>query len=81
MTFEEYLSSKSIDSGKFRAAEPLRWEEWRTQFDLMHPNSFTARYLYLINPTRRKYHCPLQPAAGKQPAPERAALIMKPKIS
>lgn len=81
MTFEEYLSSKSIDSEKFRAAEPQHWAEWHSRFDLMHPASFTARHLYLINPLRRKYHRPAPAAAAKQPASDRPTPILKPKLS
>ena len=53
--FEAYLSSKRIDSGAFRNAEPELWESWKRDFDQMHPNSFTVQKLNLINPVRRKY--------------------------
>jgi hypothetical protein len=55
MTFEEYLTSKKIDSVAFKAAEPGRWQEWAEVFPKMSPTSFTAQKLYLINPVRRKY--------------------------
>ena len=55
MTFEEYLVSKKIDSGAFSKNEPEVWATWKTEFDQMHPQSFTAQKLYLINPIRRKY--------------------------
>jgi hypothetical protein len=53
--FESYLISKKIDSGRFLKAEPEVWKTWKSEFDQMHPNSFTAQKLYLINPVRRKY--------------------------
>jgi hypothetical protein len=53
--FEAYLISKKIDSGRFLKAEPEVWKTWKSEFDQMHPNSFTAQKLYLINPVRRKY--------------------------
>jgi hypothetical protein len=55
VNFEEYLISKKIDSAAFLGAEPERWKTWRDEFEQMHPNSFTAQKLYLINPLRRKY--------------------------
>jgi hypothetical protein len=55
MTFEEYLVSKKIDQGLFKDAEPKLFQEWKNEFEQLHPNSFTAQKLYLINPIRRKY--------------------------
>lgn len=55
MNFEEYLLSKNIDSAAFRTAEPEVWEGWRSEFESLHPASFTAQKLFLINPIRRKY--------------------------
>jgi len=58
MSFEEYLITKKIDATAFKTAEPARWKEWQREFVQVHPNSFTARNLYLINPIRRKYPLP-----------------------
>ena len=55
MTFEQYLISKKIDSALFYENEPHLFDAWKLQFDQMHPQSFTAQKLYLLNPTRRKY--------------------------
>lgn len=55
MDFEAYLVSKKIDSNAFKTAEPVVWNAWNAEFKVMHPNSFTAQKLYLINPVRRKY--------------------------
>jgi hypothetical protein len=55
MTFEEYLVSKKIDQKTFKQAELKLYESWKVEFETMHPNSFTAQKLYLINPIRRKY--------------------------
>lgn len=63
MNFEAYLISKKIDSEAFRKAEPAVWELWDEEFEQMHPNSFTSRKLYLINPVRRKYPLKEQVAA------------------
>lgn len=67
MEFEAYLASKRIDSVRFSAAEPDLWKSWKSDFDHMHPNSFTVRYLNLINPVRRKYQ--LLVADTPKPAP------------
>ena len=56
MTFEEYLIDKKIDSDLFKNGDPALWTEFKSQFATMHPKSFTAQKLYLINGIRRKYH-------------------------
>jgi hypothetical protein len=55
MTFEEYLISKKIDLKAFQQNENDLFETWKSEFAQMHPHSFTAQKLYLINPLRRKY--------------------------
>jgi hypothetical protein len=64
VNFEEYLSSKNIDSDAFRNAEPVVWETWKTELEQMHPNSFTIQKLNMINPVRRKY--PLKQVAKQE---------------
>ena len=64
MTFEEYLISKKIDSQAFQQTENERWNEFKNLFEQVHPNSFTAQKLYLINPIRRKF--PLQTIANSK---------------
>lgn len=55
MTFEEYLLSKKIEENQFKQREPSRYAEWKTEFEVMHPESFTTRKKFLINEIRRKY--------------------------
>jgi hypothetical protein len=55
MDFQEYLLKKNIDPEKFQAGDPVRWMEFRTLFEQVHPNSFTAQKLYLINQIRRQF--------------------------
>lgn len=55
ITFKEYLSEKKIDSDKFYAAERDLFDSLEHIFMQMHPESFTAQKLFLINPLRRKY--------------------------
>ena len=54
MTWEEYLESKKIESVDFKKKQSELWHNWKAVFEQMHPNSFTAQKLYLINPIRRK---------------------------
>ncbi|MBL7859418.1 MAG: hypothetical protein JNM57_17125 [Cyclobacteriaceae bacterium] len=85
MNFEAYLITKKIDAQAFRAAETHVWEAWQSEFEQVHPNSFTAQKLYLINPIRRKY--PLKETRvlpNNQPQTETAAPVnpeanLKPK--
>jgi len=55
MSFEEYLEKKKINSADFKQLEPERWQQLKTVFDQMHPESFTAQKLFLINNIRRAY--------------------------
>jgi hypothetical protein len=55
MTFIEYLVSKKIDAEKFGSSEPSVFKEWQNTFEQMHPKSFTAQKLYLINAKRRQF--------------------------
>jgi hypothetical protein len=55
VNFEAYLVSKKIDSDAFKQGEKDLWLSWQTEFEQLHPNSFTAQKLYIINPVRRKY--------------------------
>ena len=55
MDFETYLRNKNIDPLTFQKAEPVLWQEFKLLFDQVHPDSFTAQKLFLINGIRRKY--------------------------
>lgn len=55
MEFEEYLKSKKIDAIAFRKGDVLRYQEWNSLFETMHPESFTAHKKFLINEIRRRY--------------------------
>jgi hypothetical protein len=55
ITFEQFLVSKKIDPKKFKFAEASKYEELSSDFPQMNAKSFTAQYLFLINPIRRKY--------------------------
>jgi hypothetical protein len=91
--FETYLISKKIDRLTFLTEEPELFLSWKTEFEQMHPNSFTVQKLNLINPVRRKY--PLKEIIMEAPAktenvpvptqapakPGRPVIKPKPKIS
>jgi hypothetical protein len=69
MTFEEYLISKKIDAKLFAHKEKQLWSTWKSEFEQMHPNSFTAQKLYLINPFRRLYPLKETPPKADVPKP------------
>jgi hypothetical protein len=90
VNFEEYLRSKKIDKDAFLQAESILYNEWKLEFEQMHPNSFTVQKLNLINPIRRKYQLKepaaspaesVTPAATPSPAPaaKPGKPVMKPK--
>jgi hypothetical protein len=53
--FEKYLIGKNINPETFKEGEPARYQEFELLFSQMHPKSFTAQKLYLINKIRRMY--------------------------
>lgn len=55
LTFGQYLQQKKINAEKFRQEEPQKYAALDRDFAEMHQDSFTAQYLFLINPLRRKY--------------------------
>jgi hypothetical protein len=91
VTFEEYLIGKKIDAVAFEQAEKDLVREWRHEFDQMHPNSFTAQKLFLINGIRRRFPLQLKVEEVKQEAkdekpqapanPARPKPIIRPKIN
>ena len=75
MDVEEYLHSKKIDSSAFKVSEESKFTEPEKLYDQMHPDSFTAQKLYLINPLRRKYNW------KEKTVVENTKPMMKPKIA
>jgi len=78
--FESYLIDKKIDSAAFKKGQPEQWIELKILYDQMHPNSFTAQKLYLINPIRRAF--PLKEVNAEKPASvtqARPKVMMRPK--
>jgi hypothetical protein len=55
MDFEEYLIDKKINSVAFKKGDAEMWNDFKNQFEQMHPKNFTAQKLFLINGIRRKY--------------------------
>ncbi|MEO9475133.1 MAG: hypothetical protein ABJG41_06350 [Cyclobacteriaceae bacterium] len=69
--FQTYLADKKIDAEKFKKNEPEVYAEYETQFMQLHPNSFTAQKLFVINKIRRNYTLEEKPeteTATKKPA-------------
>lgn len=80
MTFKEYLNSKKIDAKGFALAESSRFMELKGIFDQVHPESFTAQKMFLINKIRRKYPiADIDIIEPKQEVPR--AKLMKPKFT
>lgn len=90
MTYAEYLASKKIDPELFRSGSPELFIKWQTDFEQVHPASFTARHLFLINKTRRQF--PLRigtpsnepgmsEAAPAAPSPAKPRPVLRPKTN
>lgn len=74
--FNSYLASKKIDPDQFKKSEPELFEKLASVFIEMHPSSFTAQKLSLINPLRRKYLLEDQ----AESVPSKPKMKFKPKI-
>lgn len=55
LNWSEYLAQKKIDASAYRQGDPAQYAAFEQAFLQMHPNSFTAQKLYLINEIRRLY--------------------------
>ena len=78
MDFSAYLKAKKIDEAAWKQAEEQQYVQLKTVFDQVHPDSFTAQKLFLINPIRRKF--PLKETEAVQAAkPKMARPMIKPK--
>jgi len=80
ITFETYLAAKKIDPVKFKQEDSDKYQALELVFDQMHPDSFTAQKLFLINPIRKKFH--LESEEVKEIIKEKPTLkvIIRPKI-
>jgi len=85
MTYAEYLASKKIDLATFRSGAPELFDKWQSEFEQVHPASFTARHLFLINKTRRQF--PLRAETTPQEpglmaaTPARPRPVLRPKTN
>lgn len=78
MEFSAYLITKKIDEAAWKKAEPDQFGKLKAFFDQVHPDSFTAQKLFLINPIRRRF--PLKETATSTTAkPKMARPLIKPK--
>ncbi|WP_224995189.1 hypothetical protein [Cesiribacter sp. SM1] len=59
INWQEYLAQKKIDARAYQKGSPQQYADFERQFMQMHPDSFTAHKLFLINDIRRSY--PLLP--------------------
>ncbi|EMR04528.1 hypothetical protein [Cesiribacter andamanensis] len=53
--WEAYLALKKIDAAAYRKGAPEQYALFEQQFLQMHPESFTAHKLFLLNDIRRTY--------------------------
>lgn len=55
ISFEDYLKQKKINASAWQATNPTQWETFKTLFEQIHPDSFTAQKKFLINDLRKLY--------------------------
>ena len=54
MTFDEYLISKKIDRNLFKNSDSDLFHSWESEFNQIHPLSFTEQNKFIVNKIRRK---------------------------
>lgn len=81
LDFKSYLIKKKIDPEAFAKGQPERFEEFKSLFDQVHPDSFTAQKLFLINPIRRTYPLKEEIVEKTDKKPMMRPKIPKPKIN
>lgn len=81
LTFATFLKSKKIDPKKFYQSNKAMFEEWKAEFDQMHPNSFIQQKLFLINKVRRENALVLTEETEVKKKPSMRPKIAKPKTN
>jgi len=82
-TFEQYCFSKKIDAERFKSEDKKHFLYLENYFLQVHPDSFTAQKLFLINDLRRKYlltDVSEKPIETNEPKGVLKPLIAKPSI-
>lgn len=80
MTWKEYLVSKKIDPDRFKSGNNRLFREMGLLFEQLHPDSFTAQKLYLINRIRRNYKLELTGKSEPQAQEKKPRPKLTPKI-
>ena len=81
LTFKDYLHNKKIDAMAFAQARPGEYADLKKEFDQIHPDSFTAQKLFIINPIRREFPFKEEGEAKVQKKPQPRPKIVRPKTS
>ncbi|MFY0592880.1 MAG: hypothetical protein JXQ92_09555 [Roseivirga sp.] len=76
MSFDSYLLKKKIDSKEFAKGDPEQFQSFKQLFDQVHPDSFTAQKLFLINKVRRTF-----PLKEEEETKVAKKPMMRPKIA
>lgn len=80
MNLRNYLISKKIDPDQLKASESELYKQFNILFSQMHPDSFTAQKLFLINKLRRKYRLEKAPEEPAVKQPKKVKPKMIPRI-
>ena len=81
LTFKEYLHKKKIDAIAFAKARSEEYAALKKEFDQLHPDSFTAQKLFIINPIRREFPFKADAEVKKQKKLQPRPKIIRPKTS
>ena len=76
LDFKTFLQKKKIDPKAFAQQQQEEYVRWKKLYDQVHPNSFTAQKLFLINQVRREF-----PFKEEQEQPKKKTAMPKPKMT
>lgn len=65
----------------FAKARSSEYADLKKEFDQIHPDSFTAQKLFIINPIRREFPFKEEVEAKVQKKPQLKPKIVRPKTS
>ena len=81
LNFKDYLHKKKIDAMAFAKARPEQYADLKKEFDQLHPDSFTAQKLFIINPIRREFPFKEEAVTKVEKKPQPKPKIVRPKTS
>ncbi|MGB0522937.1 MAG: hypothetical protein ACPGJS_08245 [Flammeovirgaceae bacterium] len=79
LSFKDYLISKKIDPAAFERGDASTYASFKALYEQVHPKSFTAQKLFLINKIRRSYQLKEESETKKVLTQKKAKAVIRRK--